>query len=131
MAADTPERRPSWPDWFDRRTEGFPLGMPELSGPRFAEQFPFGREGELIRIEESVGDDGLTIRGELPGLDPDEEGRVRPEFRYGSYRRSVTLRPGADVDAITATYDDGILEIRVPVDRGEKEAARIPVGRGG
>lgn len=156
--AETPDRAqpPARSDWFDRWTDGFPFRMPEVFGPRFADRFGFGHEGELIRIEEAVDGDGLTIRAELPGLDPDEdvevtvddgrltisaerrqetkeedEGRVRSEFRYGSYRRTVSLPPGADSDAITATYDDGILVIRVPVDRSTKEAARIPIGRSG
>jgi HSP20 family protein len=148
---------PARTDWFDRWTDSFPLRMPEFFGPRFADRFGFGHEGEPIRIEESVDDDGLTIRCELPGLDPDEdvevtvdngrlsisaerrqetkqeedEGRVRSEFRYGSYRRTISLPAGADSEAITATYDDGILAIRVPVDENGKEAARIPIGRAG
>lgn len=157
--AEAPERtRPSArADWFDRWTDNLPLRMPDFFGPRFADRFGFGHEGEPIRIEESVDDDGLTIRCELPGLDPDEdvevtvdngrltisaerrqetreeedEGRVRSEFRYGSYRRTISLPPGAHSDAITATYDDGILAIRVPVDPSDKEAARIPIGRAG
>lgn len=131
--------------WFDRWADSIGFRLPEFWGP--------GRDARgVLRIEEIVDDDGLTIRGELPGIDPNEDveitvenGRLtinaerrqheeskegdrrRTEFRYGSYRRTLSLPAGADTSAISANYDDGILEVRVPVDGAKAEAARIPV----
>jgi HSP20 family protein len=38
----------------------------------------------------------------------------RSEFRYGSFSRSIALPPGAKEEDITATYKDGVLEVRAP-----------------
>lgn len=142
--------------WFDRWADSFGMRLPDVFGNRLPELWGAGREmGGVIRIEEIADDDGITIRGELPGIDPDEDveitvdngrlnisaerrqreettedGRCRTEFRYGSYRRSLTLPAGTDTSEITATYNDGILEVRIPIDGAEAEAARIPVQSG-
>lgn len=60
----------------------------------------------------------------------DKDG-YRSEFRYGSFYRTVKLPSGATADAVTATYRDGVLEIRVPVAaQVAAPAAKIPVTRG-
>jgi HSP20 family protein len=57
-------------------------------------------------------------------------GRVyRSEFRYGTYRRSIALPPGATEDDVTATYLDGIVEVRVPMVDETSAAVRVPVTR--
>ena len=53
----------------------------------------------------------------------------RSEFHYGSFERSMPLPMGATEDDVTATYADGILEIRVPIDREAEPTKRIPVTR--
>jgi HSP20 family protein len=55
----------------------------------------------------------------------------RSEFRYGSFTRSIELPPGVDESKLTATYKDGILEVRVafPVESGEMAARQIEVKR--
>jgi HSP20 family protein len=124
--------------------------------PRWPE-FVRGRllEGlESMRVEEFEEGDTLVVKAEMPGLDPDkdveisvtdhtlriraerrqeskveEKGRYRSEFRYGSFARSVPLPAGATDQDVKATYRDGILEVRVPLDRGEAEARKIPIER--
>lgn len=132
-------------DWFDR--------WPEIFSRRWPESFegvPFVESG--FRMEQYRDDDALVVRGELPGLDPDEDvtitiaddvltiagerterskeerdGGYRSEFRYGSFRRSVRLPAGAQVDDVTADYSNGILEVRVPIDLDESDVVNIPV----
>jgi HSP20 family protein len=113
-------------------------------------------DGSWLRVEEYVEDDVLVIRAELPGIDPDEDVEItiadgtlhirarrqektehkgkegyRSEFRYGSYARSMPLPVGTKEDDVQATYDDGILEIRVPVgEQAKVPATRVPVARG-
>lgn len=83
------------------------------------------------------GDDAF-VRVELPGVDVDQdvnvevdrgrlvihgehrdqrseekEGRTLREIRYGSFRRSFQLPAHVTGDAITATYDAGVLTVRV------------------
>lgn len=128
----------------------------ELMEPlrRFFEGEP---EKSLIRVEEEVKDNVLTVRAELPGIDPEkdveisvfegqlhiraerreeseqkEEGNYRSEFRYGSFFRAVPLPKGVKDADITATYKDGVLEVKAPVPQAEVETSpkRIQISRG-
>ncbi|MGZ6777657.1 MAG: Hsp20/alpha crystallin family protein [Mycobacterium sp.] len=114
--------------------------FPELSElfegfPSWARVRPaFGNH--IIRVEDEMNEGKYEIRAELPGVDPakdvditvrdglltikaerteKKESEGRSEFSYGSFARTVTLPHGADEDAITASYDKGILTVSVPV----------------
>jgi HSP20 family protein len=116
-----------------------------------------GRLPEVIRVEEYVDGETYVIRAELPGLDPNkdielsvddgvlhlraerkertEEERpdgFRSEFRYGRMSRSVRLPEGASDADVTATYKDGILEVRMPApaEAPVSTSKPIPVTRG-
>jgi HSP20 family protein len=107
-----------------------------------------------MRIEEFREGDTLVVKAEMPGMDPEkdiqidvsdqtlriraerreeskteEKGSYRSEFRYGSFSRQVPLPAGASEDDVKATYKDGILEVRVPVDQAKAEARTIPIQR--
>jgi hypothetical protein len=77
-------------------------------------------------------------RKPLPGALPSDvswsrrkkNGEGRSEFHYGSFSRRVTLPKGAREDQLTATYRDGILEIRVPIEAATAESRSIPIARG-
>ena len=113
---------------------------------------PFGL-AQTFRVEDYTEDGNYMIRAELPGLDPEKDVEVtvesgmltvhaerreetkqdrHSEFKYGSLTRSVSLPEGADPDNITASYDQGILTVTVPVPKEAKPAARkITVGHAG
>jgi HSP20 family protein len=108
-------------------------------------RLPFGLGGDwpgedLIRVDEFRDGDMQVVRAELAGIDPEKDveitvqdgvlqinaqrrveektedkGYMRHELRYGSFKRTLPLPDGASESDITATYKDGILEIRVPV----------------
>ena len=104
-------------------------------------------------VDEYRDGDTLVIRAELAGIDPDEDveltvtdgmlridaerrveedtedkGYTRHELRYGRFTRSLPIPEGASADDVTATYKDGILEVRVPVvEKEDKPVARIPI----
>jgi HSP20 family protein len=103
-----------------------------------------------IRVEDYVQDGSYIIRAEIPGVDPekdidvtvtngiltiraerreDEITKHHSEFRYGTFRRSLTLPAGADEDRISAWYGHGVLEVTVQLsDRGAPMSGRkIPV----
>jgi HSP20 family protein len=129
---------------FDRMFEEWTRLMP----------FPRWRDVEdLIRVEEFREDGTLVIRADLPGIDPEkdveltvshgmlhieaerreeekqeEKGYVRRELRYGSLSRSLTLPEGVTEADITATYKDGVLEIRIPEPKPEP-AKKIAIGK--
>ena len=59
--------------------------------------------------------DVLTVSGERKSSHEDRKaGYHRVERSHGSFRRSVRLPQGVDADAITASFDKGVLEITVP-----------------
>jgi HSP20 family protein len=72
-----------------------------------------GLEAGDIDIE--VDDNVLTIKGERRFEETVEEGRYyRVERAYGHFSRSVTLPQGVKGDQISASFDRGVLEVRVP-----------------
>ena len=96
------------------------------------------------------GDDAV-IRLELPGLFTDDvtvevqgrrlvikgerrdereeksEGRRFSEFRYGSFTLSFGLAPNVTADAVSASYDAGVLTVRVAGAYAETEGRRIEI----
>ncbi len=57
----------------------------------------------------------------------DTDGRSLREVRYGSFRRSFRLPEHVTGDAISASYDAGVLTIRVAGAYTEAEAQRIAI----
>jgi hypothetical protein len=53
----------------------------------------------------------------------------RTELHYGSFSRSVPLPRNARVEDFTASYRDGLLELRVPLDGEHVKPRRVPVQR--
>jgi len=54
----------------------------------------------------------------------------RSEFRYGSFLRRLSWPPGATEEQLAARYDDGILEVTVPIAAVQVEPRTIPVAHG-
>ena len=104
--------------------------------------FPFSRslrrgyrpEVDVYRSEDPPM---LTVQVELPGVDPDDVQLVaspqalliagerrRPkggghyqqmEIEYGPFQRQITLAENVDPEEATATYDRGMLTVRLPI----------------
>jgi len=78
-----------------------------------------GMRPDDIHIE--VEDNVLTIKGERTFEEKvDGERYYRIERRFGSFQRSLALPQGVKADEVQATYEDGILEVRVPKAEQEK-----------
>jgi HSP20 family protein len=70
----------------------------------------------------------LVIRGERRDEHSEEkDGRTLSEVRYGSFRRSFKLPAHVTSDAISASYDAGVLTVRVPGAHKGAEAQRIAI----
>jgi len=69
-------------------------------------------EGDVnIEVEDNV----LTVSGERKSEHEDKrEGYYRVERSFGSFRRTLTLPEGVDPEAVNATFDKGVLEVRIP-----------------
>ena len=95
---------------------------------------------DAIRVDQFREGDTEVIRAELPGIDPEKDveltvgggvlrinaerrveektedkGYLRHELRYGRFARTLRLPEGVTESDITATYKDGILEIRIAI----------------
>jgi HSP20 family protein len=66
-------------------------------------------------IEVTVQENTLLVNGtrKFP-YDPDQVRFVRRGTFYGDFTQRVTLGKGLNVDAISAHYRDGVLELRIP-----------------
>ena len=74
-------------------------------------------EGDVaIELEDNV----LTISGERKSEHEEKEGFYRMERSFGQFRRSLTLPDGIDAQKIAATFDKGVLEVRIPKPEARK-----------
>src|SRR5215211_486477 len=72
-----------------------------------------GMSEEDIDIE--CEDSTLTVSGERKAEHEERgEGFHRVERSFGAFRRSLTLPDGVDPEAVAATFEKGVLEIRLP-----------------
>jgi HSP20 family protein len=131
-----------WPDLFGARMFDVPTVWKDLF------------DDSEMKVEEFREGDTLVVRAEMPGIDPDKDVEItvadrmlhlraerrsetktedkkgyRSEFHYGSFSRSVRLPAGAGEDDVKASYNDGILEVRIPVDDNANGAKKIPITR--
>ena len=85
---------------------------------------------EDVKLE--VEDRTLTVSGERKAEHTEKgEGFYRLERASGSFSRSLTLPEGVDADAISATFDKGVLEVRIPKPEQVKpKRVQIQVGDG-
>ena len=66
-------------------------------------------------IDIEVDDNVLTLKGERRFQEAVEDGRYyRVERAYGHFNRSLTLPQGVRSDEISATFDKGVLSVRIP-----------------
>ena len=78
-----------------------------------------------------VRDNALTISGERKAEhEKRERGWYRVERSFGRFSRSLTLPDGIDPDAITASFDRGVLSVTVPKPE-QRKPRRIEIGGAG
>jgi HSP20 family protein len=85
----------------------------------------------LIPIDIARVEDRYELNADLPGVDPssvdvDVEGHVltisaeRTERSGGTYLRRLNLGQGIDTTAISASYENGVLSVVLPVSERAK-----------
>jgi HSP20 family protein len=80
-----------------------------------------------IELESNV----LTISGERKTEhEAKKDGFYRLERTSGAFSRALTLPEGIDAEAVTASFDDGVLEVRIPKP-AEAKPRRVQIGVGG
>jgi HSP20 family protein len=65
-------------------------------------------------VDITVEGNTLTISGDTSSMIPDREGLMLQEIRRGRFVRRLTLPAGLEADRATATFEDGILTLRIP-----------------
>jgi len=102
-------------------------------------------------IEVARRDGSLVIRAELPGLSKDDvkveltpdglliqgerkeehaeeqEGVLRSERRYGRFSRTIPLPDGANAEQAKAQFNNGVLEVTIPVPETKVRRREIPI----
>jgi HSP20 family protein len=67
------------------------------------------------QVEVTITGNTLTISGESnEENEVKEQDYIRKERRYGSFTRSVTLPNGLKADKADATFENGVLTLKVP-----------------
>jgi HSP20 family protein len=119
----------------------------DFFGPATANDWAFRPAAEIVKD----GQDAV-VRVELPGVDVEKDvhvavdhgaliihgerrdehseeknGRTLREVRYGSFRRSFALPSHVSGDAVTASYDAGVLSVRVTGAYAGTGAKHIPI----
>jgi HSP20 family protein len=88
-----------------------------------------GMSEEDIKIE--FEDGTLTVSGERKTEHEErEQGYYRVERAFGTFSRSLTLPKGIDADGVSAQFDRGVLEVRIPKPE-ESKPRRIEIAGGG
>src|SRR5919198_2484181 len=86
-----------------------------------------GEEDVSIEVQDNV----LTVSGERKEEhERKERGWYRLERSFGRFSRSLTLPEGVNQDGIAATFDKGVLEIRIPKPE-ERKPRRVAIQVGG
>jgi HSP20 family protein len=106
-------------------TGGSQRWLPAMDLVETAEDYVLRADLPGLKLEDvnlEVEDTVLTVSGERK-LEPETEGGGyhRLERAFGAFSRKLTLPKGVDNDAVTASFADGVLEVRIP-----KPAAKQP-----
>ncbi len=88
-----------------------------------------GLKPEDVKIE--VTDDALVIHGERKFEHEENKGGVyRSERRYGQFYREIPLPEGANVEQAKAQFNNGVLEVSLPVPEQKSNRRTIPIESG-
>jgi HSP20 family protein len=88
-----------------------------------------GVSEEDVTIE--FEDGALTVSGERKSEHESKgDGYYRVERAFGSFSRSLTLPKGVDPEAVSASVDRGVLEVRIPKPE-QRKPRRIEISNGG
>ena len=116
---------------FENRNRGVQRWMPAMDIVEADDHFVLkadlpglGEDDVAIEVQDNV----LTLSGSREAEhERNEQGWHRLERSYGSFSRSLTLPDGVDPDKVAASFDRGVLEVRIPKPE-ERKPRRISIG---
>jgi HSP20 family protein len=81
-------------------------------------------------LDIEIKDGVLTVSGERKEEQEDKgEGFYRAERAFGRFSRSLSLPDGIDTDQVSANFDRGVLEVKIPKPE-ESKPHRVQIGSG-
>jgi HSP20 family protein len=81
---------------------------------------------EDVKVE--MTDEALVLEGDRKEEREENQGGIRrTELHYGHFYRSVPLPEGANAEQAQARFENGVLEITIPVPKQESNRRQIPV----
>jgi HSP20 family protein len=81
-------------------------------------------------IEVEVEKNVLTVKAERSWWPQEGEEALARERTHGSYTRQVLLGEALDADGVDATYEHGVLRVRVPLaERAKARKVEVKVGQ--
>jgi HSP20 family protein len=143
-----------WQDLLDaqREMEGFVRGFFDRPNRSMLSSWESPAAEWIPAVDVFKRNGDLVVRAEVPGIDPEKDlditvrdgmlrirgerrredrtesdGTYRSETLYGAFERAILLPQGVKQEDISATYENGILEVVVPKAAQLKEGHRIPV----
>jgi len=88
-----------------------------------------GLKPEDVNVE--VTNDALILRGERKSEHEQREGGVyRSERRYGEFYREIPLPEGVNPENAKAQFQNGVLEVTVPIPEQASNRRQIPIQSG-
>ena len=85
-----------------------------------------GIDKENVKVE--VAADGLLIQGERKHEHEQRGSNIyRCEREYGQFSRLIPLPEGAEIDNIKAQFNNGVLEVTVPISESQRRRRQIPI----
>jgi HSP20 family protein len=89
-----------------------------------------GLNKEDVKVE--MTDDGLVIQGERK-QEHEEKGAgfYRSERSYGRFYRLIPLPDGVDTEQVNAQFNNGVLEVTVPIPQAQQRRREVPIGATG
>ncbi|MDN0073732.1 Hsp20/alpha crystallin family protein [Crenobacter sp. SG2303] len=113
----------------------------DFSSARFLPRVDVVDDGETLRItaelpgieredlQMSIEGGSLILRGEKKqDVRSEENGCYRLERSYGAFVRSIPLPDNVDVDKVDATFDKGVLTLRLPkIAQAESTVRKIEI----
>jgi len=85
------------------------------------------KEDVKVRIDGKV----LVLEGERKEEKEEKlEGYYHSERSYGQFYRSILLPEGANIDQVAAQFNNGVLEVSVPLPEAKQKPKEVPVTDG-
>lgn len=117
-----------WNEWFDNDLLENMMTVPAVNVKETVDQYVVslaapGLKKDNFKID--IEGNMLTISSEKEEKTEEKEERfTRKEYSYSSFSRSFSLPEDVKQDAIDASYEDGVLNIRLPrLEEAKKLAA--------